>query len=92
MQAARARGLDARIVLRRKRRVLHRRQDRPPPGRTLNPAVVNWYTQHAFEPQYEQDDMSKLYPWLFGGEGLYSNIKCEYPCQIIDGVCVCPEE
>ena len=63
-----------------------------PPGNLLNPEVVNWYTANAFEHQYEEDDMSKMYPWLFGERGLYSGIKCKYPCQVIDGVCVCPEE
>ena len=60
-----------------------------PPGRTINPAVVNWYAQQSFEPKYEEDDMSKLYPWLFGSEGLYSGIVCPYPCRVVNGACDC---
>ena len=65
--------------------------ERGPPGQRLNPEVVNWYTESAFKPQYEKDDMSKMYPWLFGDEGLYSGVKCRYPCRMVNGVCVCPE-
>ena len=60
-----------------------------PPGRTINPAVINWYAQQSFEPEYEEDDMSKLYPWLFGSEGLYSGIVCPYPCRVVNGACDC---
>ena len=90
---ARARGLVPRIQVRVRRPPLRRveRRERPP-GHSLNPEVVNWYTAHAFEQKYEEDDMSKMYPWLFGAQGLYSGIKCEYPCQVIGGVCVCPGE
>ena len=65
---------------------------RPPPGHQINPEITNWYARHSFEVRVEEDDMSKKYPWLFAPGGLYSGIKCEYPCQVIDGVCVCPEE
>jgi len=60
------------------------------PGAPLNQSVVNWYYDQAFNMKMEEDDMSKRYPWLFGETGLYNVEKCEYPCQVIDGVCVCP--
>ena len=66
-------------------------QEEHAPGHRLNPEVVNWYTANAFEPTYEEDDMSKMYPWLFGDKGLYSGVKCRYPCRMVNGVCVCPE-
>ena len=62
---------------------------RPAPG--INPAVINFYHQQSFEPQYVEDDMSKRYPYLFGPKGLYSGIVCRYPCRMINGACVCPE-
>jgi hypothetical protein len=63
-------------------------------GAPINPSVIGWYYQKAFNPKYEPDDMSRRYPWLFGPQGLYGTMvveNCEYPCQVIDGVCVCPE-
>ena len=62
-----------------------------PPGNPINPAVVQMYAAQAFEPKYEEDDMSKRYPWLFGGRGLYSGMVCEYPCRMVNGACVCPD-
>ena len=65
----------------------------PPPGRTLNPVLIGWYYQQAFSDDYEQDEMSKLYPWLFGPQGLYGGMhvpKCDYPCEMKNGVCECP--
>ena len=66
---------------------------RQPPGNQINENVVGWYYEKAFEPKYKKDDMSELYPWLFGEQGLYGAMyeSCEYPCEIIDGVCVCPD-
>ena len=68
--------------------------DNPPPGRRLNPRLIGWYSQQSFDPpDYEQDEMSKLYPWLFGPQGLYGGMvipKCEYPCKWVDGACECP--
>jgi len=61
-----------------------------PPGNPINPNVVGWYYQNAFEVKIEEDDMSKKYPWLFGAKGLY-NMKCRYPCYMENGACVCPE-
>ena len=63
------------------------------PGAPLHPRVVNFYYDQAFNLKVEEDDMCKKYPWLFGGDGLYGGLyveKCEFPCQVIDGVCVCP--
>jgi len=64
-----------------------------PPGRNINPDIVGWYYQNAFQPKYKQADMSQMYPWLFGRHGLYGSMyteECRYPCQIINGVCECP--
>ena len=64
-----------------------------PPGNPLNPNVVDWYYQKAFEPKYKSDSMSIMYPWLFGSQGLYGGMvteECEYPCEYIDGACICP--
>ncbi len=51
----------------------------------------NFYYQQSFVPRYKKDDMAVMYPWLFGEEGLYSEIECEWPCRTINGKCVCPE-
>ena len=67
----------------------------PPGSAPINPNVVGWYYQEAFSLKTKQDNMSKNYPWLFGPEGLYGGMcveDCEYPCELIDGVCVCPED
>ena len=62
---------------------------------TLNPVAVNWYAEKAFELEAIPDDMSIQAPWLFGPQGLYPTQwvvpKCEPPCEVSDGVCVCPE-
>ena len=74
---------------------LHQNKIAKPPGNPLNQNVINWYYEHSYEPKYEQDDMSKMYPWIFGAQGLYGAMvseECRYPCQVIDGVCVCPEK
>ena len=55
----------------------------------LNPTTVNWYRAQAFEPKYKKDTMSEMYPWLFGPEGLYSEMECPYPCRVVNGVCDC---
>ena len=60
-----------------------------------NQAVVNWYTENAFDFKVKESPMSRDYPWLFGKQGLYSGILyeevCEFPCVVLDGVCECPE-
>ena len=52
---------------------------------------ANYYYQQSFVPRYKKDDMAVMYPWLFGEEGLYSEIECEWPCRTINGKCVCPD-
>ena len=91
-EAARDQGLVVRprMLIRRPPPLAQRiKQQERPPGRTINPDVINWYTEQAFEAKYEEDDMSKLYPWLFGSQGLYSGIVCPYPCRVVNGACDC---
>jgi len=66
-------------------------------GMARNPIMAqidneaNYYYEQSFVPRYKKDDMAVMYPWLFGEEGLYSEIECEWPCRTVNGKCVCPE-
>ena len=51
-----------------------------------------YYYQQAFVPRYKIDDMAIAYPWLFGEDGLYSGVECQWPCRSVNGKCVCPED
>ena len=62
----------------------------------INPQAVNWYSENAFCLPVEKDIMSKVYPWLFGKNGLYPtqyilSKKGEelMNCHWIGEVCVC---
>ncbi len=71
----------------------YRIRQRRAPRTIINPEVISWYNQKAFELEMEPDEMSKIAPWLFGPQGLYGGLyvsKCELPCKFKNGVCECP--